>query len=1125
LLCILEASKVNDNNIRSIIFRRCLRMNYFIKKIAVICVVFTFSILSQDILAAENNYLSDHVSQQLVDSQTLNQLTKDLLTANTLTTQHRSNLTQMTIIAKERLKKLQEVLARDPATALRYAFSNKVRDSFPLALKKYLEENVYDQTGTYDALCATSEKNAQTFYHLRKMDGKYFQLAFVALPIILPQSGDKIKIAHAILIPGLNDDGHLLVLEDLKEKNFTKVSINPPYPTTGVFRTLAILVNFQDQPTNKPWTTDQVKATIANDVSSFDFENSFQKTSLTADATGYYTIPYNSSDDCTTIYRGMMSQAISKANAAGVVTANYDRIAVVYPRSSNCPWVGLGWIGGGKPWGQIWINGIPTKQIIGHEMGHNFGLYHSHSMTCSGGTIGGTCTISDYGDSADIMGNKTATHFAASQKETLGWLDNPGIPGITTVQTSGTYVLEPYETNTLNRKAIRIPSASPVNATSAYYYLEYRQPIGHDAALTGNLTKGVILRKGTMGGTGTSSNMLNMTPSDTSFFSAAITPGAVFTDPAAPNNGVTIAVTAADATGATLSVNFGAAPACVRANPTLTINPNTTTWVTPGGSATYVITLKNNDSAACANSTFNLSVPPVANVTSSLNSSSLPVAPGVSATVNLTLAAGTSTPSGVYVSTVNAINSVSSSNQASITASLGVQRTCVHINPTVKLSPATQTGTAGGNVSYNMTVINNDTAECTASNFNFTTTTPSGLTAALSQSTASINPGVTASLTLQATSTASTRPATYNLSASAVNATASTFTGTGSASYVITNGCAQLAPTLTITPLSQSTSGTTPVNYAVTIKNNNDASCGTTLFGSSGNSPTPNIKTFFEPYNHLIPAGGTDTAVFTLTPIDGLTTGNYPVEIVIGSSVLTHATVNLVYQKTPCVRATPTITLSPSSQTGPAGGNLSYTMTVINNDSGTCLASNFNFVSTAPTGISTTLGQTSAVINPGASATTTLQAASGTTTAAASYALTATATNTNAGTYTSKAAANYVVTSGCIQVAPTLTITPTSQSTTGVTPVNYAITIKNNNSASCVGTQLMGSSGNSPTPNIKTFFEPYNHRIASGATDTAVFTLTPLTGLAPGTYPVEIVIGGPVLIHAVVNLTYKTTVG
>src|SRR5207248_2009719 len=89
----------------------------------------------------------------------------------------------------------------------------------------------------------------------------------------------------------------------------------------------------------------------------------------------------------------------------------------------------------------------------------------------------------EYGDSFDVMGNTpTPAHFNAPQKELLGWLNYGGAPPITTVESSGTYIIDPYETVGNDPKALKVKTPS-----GDWYYMEYRQPIGFDApVLAGN---------------------------------------------------------------------------------------------------------------------------------------------------------------------------------------------------------------------------------------------------------------------------------------------------------------------------------------------------------------------------------------------------------------------------------------------------------------------------------------------------------------------------------------------------------------------------------------------------------------------------------------------------------------
>lgn len=78
---------------------------------------------------------------------------------------------------------------------------------------------------------------------------------------------------------------------------------------------------------------------------------------------------------------------------------------------------------------------------------------------------------------------------------------------------------------------------------------------------------------------------------------------------------------------------------------------------------------------------------------------------------------------------------------------------CVSANPTMTISPAgTRWTGAGSSVSYNLTVTNNNTGNCTNNNFNLQSNVPSGWSAAFSSSSLNISPGASAAATLQVAS-------------------------------------------------------------------------------------------------------------------------------------------------------------------------------------------------------------------------------------------------------------------------------------------------------------------------------------------------------------------------------------
>ena len=137
------------------------------------------------------------------------------------------------------------------------------------------------------------------------------------------------------------------------------------------------------------------------------------------------------STDCD--YSTIASQAKQKATAAGYVLSNYNRYVYVFPANS-CTWWGLGSVGGNPS--QAWIHtkwGL-SLGVVGHEMGHNFGLWHSHSLDCGTASVAASgCTPPITATCSTSWATATRPHFNAYQKERLGWLNAGVSPPFTTV--------------------------------------------------------------------------------------------------------------------------------------------------------------------------------------------------------------------------------------------------------------------------------------------------------------------------------------------------------------------------------------------------------------------------------------------------------------------------------------------------------------------------------------------------------------------------------------------------------------------------------------------------------------------------------------------------------------------
>jgi M6 family metalloprotease-like protein len=354
-------------------------------------------------------------------------------------------------------------------------------------------------------------------------------------------------------------------LDFLSSDSTQETSLQAPVRTTGPQTTIVILVNFQDQPTLQPWTADLVRETTFSKVSNQFFESSYGQSTVTGDVVGWYTLPMNTPTTCDgSVYYQIASEAQTLATSNGVALQDYAHQVYVFPKVTSCGWAGLGTVG--NTWGgytQAWINGRPTVSVIGHELGHNLGLYHSNGYYCgSSSPIGSSCTTYEYADPADIMGNVTSAHFNAFQKERLGWLSPTLGTSLSQVDTSGTYLITPFEDAVPGAKGIKILKEKLSDGSEDYYYLEFRQPLGFDSGLSmfdeygGNLTHGVLVHMGNNVDEN-SSYLLDMIPSTGQFYDSALGEGKTFSDAAAAQGGVTITVNSITPAGASVTVQFG----------------------------------------------------------------------------------------------------------------------------------------------------------------------------------------------------------------------------------------------------------------------------------------------------------------------------------------------------------------------------------------------------------------------------------------------------------------------------------------------------------------------------------------------------------------------------------------
>src|SRR4029077_6725303 len=106
--------------------------------------------------------------------------------------------------------------------------------------------------------------------------------------------------------------------------------------------------------------------------------------------------------------------------------------------------------------------------------------------------------------------------------------------------------------------------------------------------------------------------------------------------------------------------------------------------------------------------------------------------------------------------------------------------------PTVSISPSqSQNVTSGTAVNFIATVTDNDGASCPAATLNLADALPSGWTGVWSAASLPLSPAKSGSATLTAARPVGTADGSYSVNVSATNASASSYSGSAAATYVI----------------------------------------------------------------------------------------------------------------------------------------------------------------------------------------------------------------------------------------------------------------------------------------------------------------------------------------------------
>jgi M6 family metalloprotease-like protein len=573
---------------------------------------------------------------------------------------------QAAIVLARRATALQTLIQEDPHAALTFAFSPELLAD--LAAKFPESAGLLETHGTWQGPAEVSisddliQKVSKTSVRL-KAAGREFDVHFAGPQPAELQCGKILQVTGIALTTTMAAAGGTVTGTALPAASCG---------TTGTQNSAVLLVNFPGTTAPAGVTQASMNSLFFGTSPSLDGywkDASYGQTGTTGSVFGWYTL--SGTYTCSSVPQ-FIADAVDAAANGGVNFQNYSRVFVVFPdMPTSCGWAGLSSIGcytltttSGTytlstsllVWNHMTTadEGVP---LIAHEAGHQLGLAHARLRQFGSeplGPLGTAGTLSEYGDHFSAMGYPNFGHYASQHKsETLNW-ESSGT-NLQTVQSSGTYTVAPFENNPAGLNALKIQRGTGNNA---WLWVEYRQPLGsYDSNLSPTqLFSGALVHyEDSL--TGPQTDLLDFTPLDTYGDYPALAAGQSWTD---PYTNLSFSVQSATTTGLTLNVSYGATP-CTSSAPGLVMSPLDPS-VYPGQSASYSVSVTNNDSLGCSPSTITLGSSEPAGWSTSLSSSAVSLSPGQSALVTLGKGAPSGTPMGTYAVNLTAANNSANSS-------------------------------------------------------------------------------------------------------------------------------------------------------------------------------------------------------------------------------------------------------------------------------------------------------------------------------------------------------------------------------------------------------------------------------------------------------------------------------
>ena len=451
-------------------------------------------------------------------------------------------------LAEARREALKKLIATDPEAALRQSVRYVVRRALPLAVQELLEEPVnaagsfevsiacgFGEEGNVDAVerfASFDDQHLNVYTYGRRLDvatKKTLSLNGIAIDDVMALRDQPARVvppdeaaarglpAGKFVVEVLGEirvfasqgefDGLTAALIADEEalgpsgRSPEEVSGGPAPLSTyteGVKSLLYIICDYPNL-TGFPVALSTISNAM-NNVTSYYYEASYRKTSLVPTYVPVIVRLPRNGESYTNAFSTLLSDATDAAQALGYNADDYDRYVVLTDEnggSINFSYAGKAWIG--SP-GCHLVEPYYTLRTAGHELGHNFGLYHANYWRSDsdlpngrdsvvGGYVGSAVNAEwiEYGHRFSVMSaqntsdmNDRTAHFAPKEKRKLDWLTSNKVAVVTNSQ-----IVRLYRFDNVN--ATQGPQAVHINRTSSDYTGNLRQYwLGYRRAYTAN---------------------------------------------------------------------------------------------------------------------------------------------------------------------------------------------------------------------------------------------------------------------------------------------------------------------------------------------------------------------------------------------------------------------------------------------------------------------------------------------------------------------------------------------------------------------------------------------------------------------------------------------------------------